>query len=138
MPAYDLIHDLVKTALIKDGWTITDDPLTLIFGELTGYVDLAAEKPIAASKGSRKIAVEIKSFSGPSKMQALEAAIGQFQLYTAMLAKTEPDRIMYLAITDRTYVNVFSSITGRELSKTLGLRIIVIAMDRKEIESWNE
>jgi len=27
MPALDLYHDTVKNALIKDGWTITDDPL---------------------------------------------------------------------------------------------------------------
>jgi hypothetical protein len=26
MSAKDIIHDSVKTALIKDGWTITDDP----------------------------------------------------------------------------------------------------------------
>jgi hypothetical protein len=26
MPAPDFIHDAVKQALIKDGWTITDDP----------------------------------------------------------------------------------------------------------------
>ncbi len=32
MPARDKVHDIVKNALIKDGWTITDDPLTLKFG----------------------------------------------------------------------------------------------------------
>ena len=29
MPAKDIYHDTVKTALIKDGWTITHDPLTI-------------------------------------------------------------------------------------------------------------
>ncbi len=29
MPAKDIYHDVVKQALIKDGWTITDDPLRL-------------------------------------------------------------------------------------------------------------
>ena len=28
MPAKDFLHDAVRTALEKDGWTITDDPLT--------------------------------------------------------------------------------------------------------------
>jgi hypothetical protein len=29
MPAKDIYHNIVCTALIKDGWTITDDPLIL-------------------------------------------------------------------------------------------------------------
>ena len=29
MPAKDAYHDAVKRALIKEGWTITDDPLHL-------------------------------------------------------------------------------------------------------------
>jgi hypothetical protein len=31
MPAKDKYHEAVKTALIKDGWTITDDPLHIPF-----------------------------------------------------------------------------------------------------------
>jgi hypothetical protein len=41
MPAKDSIHDAVKTALIKDGWTITDDPLTLDYRGVQVFVDLA-------------------------------------------------------------------------------------------------
>ena len=51
MPARDKFHDSVRNALIKDGWTITDDPLTLKFGETELYVDLGAEKVLAAIKG---------------------------------------------------------------------------------------
>lgn len=29
MPAKDIFHDCVKHALIKDGWTITHDPLRI-------------------------------------------------------------------------------------------------------------
>lgn len=29
MPARDIYHNTVKNALIKDGWTITHDPLRL-------------------------------------------------------------------------------------------------------------
>lgn len=29
MPAKDLYHEHVKNALIKDGWEITSDPLTI-------------------------------------------------------------------------------------------------------------
>ena len=34
--ARDLFHDIVKEALIKDGWTITNDPLTLLNREEGG------------------------------------------------------------------------------------------------------
>lgn len=30
MPERDIFHDAVKNALIKEGWTITDDPLFLL------------------------------------------------------------------------------------------------------------
>lgn len=57
MPAKDLYHDTVCTALIKDGWTITDDPLILKIGECSAFVDLGAEKLIAAERDYEKIAV---------------------------------------------------------------------------------
>ena len=34
MPAHDVFHDAVKHGLIKEGWTITDDPLIIEFGGL--------------------------------------------------------------------------------------------------------
>ncbi len=47
MAARDIFHEAVKQALIKDGWTITHDPLFLPFGGIDLYVDLGAEKVIA-------------------------------------------------------------------------------------------
>lgn len=38
MAARDVFHEAVKNALVKDGWTITHDPLALPFGE----IDLAS------------------------------------------------------------------------------------------------
>lgn len=40
MPAKDIYHDVVKQALIKDGWTITDDPLRLRWAKRNIYIDL--------------------------------------------------------------------------------------------------
>lgn len=33
MPAKDMFHDSAKAALLKDGWTITHDPLSLRMGK---------------------------------------------------------------------------------------------------------
>ena len=68
MSAKDAFHTVVKTALDKDGWLITHDPYTLQAGTLELYVDLGAEKVIAAEKQEQKIAVEIKIFLSPSKI----------------------------------------------------------------------
>ena len=55
--AKDLFHQAVKTALIKDGWTITHDPLYLNIAEVEIYIDIGAEQLFAAEKDSKKIAV---------------------------------------------------------------------------------
>ena len=55
MPARDLYHDTVRAALVKDGWTITDDPLTLQIGKKDLFVDLGAKKLLAAEKGEQKM-----------------------------------------------------------------------------------
>jgi hypothetical protein len=48
MPARDKYHDAVRNALIKDGWTITHDPLRLVWGKRDMYVDLGAKKLLGA------------------------------------------------------------------------------------------
>jgi hypothetical protein len=81
MPRKDVYHDVVIQALMADGWTITHDPLPLSYGGKDVYVDLGAAQPIGAEKADCRIAVEIKSFLGPSDVHELEVAIGQYALY---------------------------------------------------------
>jgi hypothetical protein len=102
MPAKDFYHDVVKTALIKDGWTVADSSLTFMIGKRPAIIDLAAEKFLVAERNTQKIAVEVKSFLSPSPMTDLEKAIGQFFLYFDVLAEREPDRTLYLAIPQAT------------------------------------
>ena len=99
MPAYDTFHGAVKRGLIKDGWTITDDPLMIEFGVLNVYIDLAAERLIAAERENERIAVEIKSFLGPSVLTDFYAALGQFLSYRIVLLDAkDPGRILFLAV----------------------------------------
>ncbi|WP_293131912.1 element excision factor XisH family protein [Okeania sp. SIO3I5] len=67
MSARDSIHNLVKQAIIKDGWEITDDPYVISYGERFLFIDLAATSHefnngnlIAAKKGNFQLALEIK------------------------------------------------------------------------------
>ena len=71
MPAKDRYHDSARNAIEKDGWIVTDDPFLLRWGGKDLYIDLGAEKLLAAEKSGRKIAVEIKSFIGASPVADL-------------------------------------------------------------------
>jgi XisH protein len=98
VPAKDIYHDSVKNALIKDDWTITHDPLTLKVGRRDLFIDLGAEKFLAAEKQGRKIAVAVKSFISASEVEDLKNAVGQYILYQNALELLEPERELYLAI----------------------------------------
>ena len=92
MSAKDLIHDAVRNALEKDGWTITDDPLTLKYQDKHVLVDLGANRLLlAAERRQEKIAVEIKSFLSPSITKDLQEALGQYLTYLAFLDRRRPD-----------------------------------------------
>ncbi|KKD38080.1 MAG: XisH family protein [Limnoraphis robusta] len=136
MPARDLYHDTVRTALIKEGWTITDDPLILKIGGRSTFVDLGAEKLIAAERDSEKIAVEIKSFLSPSLINDLESAWGQFFLYARTLQKMEPDRYLYLAVSNNTFNTIFQEEAGKLLLEEPDFRIIVFNPIAEEIILW--
>lgn len=136
MPAKDIYHDTVKNALIKDGWTITDDPLILKWGSKTLLIDLGAEKLIAAEKDNKKIAVEIKSFVGASQVNDLEKALGQYILYKDILAALESDQALYLAITNKAFTEIFQEPIGNILLQNNRVCLIVFEAQKEEILQW--
>jgi hypothetical protein len=136
MPARDIYHHSVRNALIKDGWTITHDPLSLKWGKKDLYVDLGAEKLLAAEKAGQKIAVEIKSFVGLSEVEDLKAALGQYVLYHDILQRLEPERTLYLALRDTVFIDLFEEPIGTLLIENERLRLIVFNPDTEEIKQW--
>ncbi len=136
MPARDFYHDVVKAALIADGWTITDDPLKLPVGTKNLFVDLGAEQLLAANKQGRKIAVEVKSFFGKSEIEDLEKAVGQFTIYRHVLARNEPDRRLYLAIRLEVYQDLFTEPIGQLLLNQEPLKLLVFESERGVIVQW--
>jgi hypothetical protein len=66
MPARDTFHELVRTALQNEGWTITHDPYHIDLGFVDFYIDLGTERLLVAIKDGSKIAVEIKIFLAAS------------------------------------------------------------------------
>ncbi len=63
MARLDKIHEAVKNALLKDGWTITHDPYTLFYERQKVQIDLAGDKLFMAEKENRKIAIRGQEFS---------------------------------------------------------------------------
>ncbi len=136
MPARDIYHNAVTHALVKAGWQITHDPFRLQWGTKDMYVDLGAEELVAAEQQGQKIAVEIKSFIGPSEIEDLRNALGQFILYRTILEATEPERMLYLAIRDATYFAIFEEPVGQLLVQQQHLRLIVFSPDQEEVVQW--
>jgi hypothetical protein len=132
----DVYHDNVRAALVKDGWRITHDPLLLTFGERNVRVDLGAEAPLAAERDGSKIAVEIKSFLGPSAVSDLERALGRYMLYSFLLERQEPDRGLYLAVPEDTFASVFDSGAGRDLIAARSIQLIVFRPGEDVITRW--
>ncbi len=136
MPAKDLLHNCVKNALVKDGWKITDDPFRLKYKGRKLYVDLGAERILAAEKGNRKIAVEIKSFVGHSEINDLENALGQFIFYRAILSENEPDRELFLAVPDEIFQSIFQNEFHELLTKYKLAKVFGVNEEREEIVGW--
>ncbi|HEY9295967.1 MAG TPA: XisH family protein [Phormidium sp.] len=136
MPAKDIYHNTVRTALEKDGWTITNDPLTLEIGDRSLFVDLGAEKILAAEKQGRKIAVEVKSFLSISPVHDLEEALGQYIVYEDILELSEPERNIYLAVREEVYLDIFSEPLGQVLLRKKRLKLIVFDSLREIIIRW--
>jgi len=136
MPAKDIIHNEVKNALIKDGWNITDDPYIIDYKELTLFADLGAEQPIGAEFQGRKIVVEIKSFNAPPYFQEFKEAYGQYCIYRDLLALTDPERELYLAIRDNVYKTFFKQEAIQRLVNNAQMRLLIIKIVAEEIVAW--
>jgi hypothetical protein len=136
VPAKDIFHETVKRALIHDGWVITNDPLSLKVGRKDLFVDLGAERFLAAERQGEKIAVEIKSFVGASEVEDLRDALGQYTLYRSALVRNEPNRTLYLAIRQKSYSQVFEEEIGRMLLEQKLIKLIVFDPKTEVILQW--
>ena len=101
--AKDFFHKAVVDSLTKDNWAITQDPYRLVLSKRVLEIDIGAEPIIAAQKGLEKIAVEVKSFLKESFIYEFYSVLGQYLVYETFLAQQEPDRQLFLAVSDEVY-----------------------------------
>ncbi len=132
--AKDRFHQVVRTALEKEGWQITDDPYEISIDEVDFEIDLASEKLLAATKEHQKIAVEVKSFIGSSNVSDFHTALGQFLNYRNALAIVEPERQLYLAVRSKVYESFFQRRFVIATIKQYDIKLIVYNVDQEEIQ----
>lgn len=137
VPAKNIHHGVVVHALRADGWTITHDPLTLSYGGKDLYVDLGAERlTLAAERAGQRIAVEIQSFLSPSPVRDLEEAVGQYDIYRAILGETDPERRLYLAVPRRIFESLLTERFGQLIVTRLQLCLLVYDEQQQRIIQW--
>lgn len=132
----DRFHDVVRTALEREGWKITADPYEINVDDVDFEIDLAAEQLLAAELEDRKIAVEVKSFISPSNVSEFHTALGQFLNYRDALDKVEPDRQLYLAVREPVYESFFQRRFIASAVERYQLRLAIYDVQQEVITRW--
>jgi XisH protein len=66
----------------------------------------------------------------------LQEAIGQFEIYRAVLAETEPDRVLHMAVPRRIYETLLAEAFGRMVVARLKLRLLVFDEREEKVITW--
>lgn len=135
--ARDIIHEAVKMALINDGWIITDDPLIVAIEDNSPIeIDLGAEKVLAAQKGEKYIAVEIKSFVKRSFINEFHGALGQYLNYRGALLDNGINRDMILAVSSEIYYKMEKIGFVQNRLREFKITLLVVDIQKQLIEKW--
>lgn len=138
MAARDLFHGAVRNALVKDGWTITHDPLHIQVGGVDMLIDLGAEKLLAAEKNGQTIAVEIKSFVRSSAISEFHTAVGQYRNYYLALLSDDPERALYLAVPEDAYNKFFRLTFVQEALQFNSVSLLVYDAQKEIVVKWQK
>ncbi len=138
MSRRDTYHDTVKRALIKDGWTISHDPLRLSYEGATVSTDLGAEKAFADGEriAVEIIAVEVKDFDSDQIMSEFEKALGQYNLYRTLLKLLDPARVIFLAVKKDVFEKFFQRPIIQVATSEDKVRFLVFDEVREEVVQW--
>ncbi|WP_293297240.1 MULTISPECIES: element excision factor XisH family protein [unclassified Microcoleus] len=91
---------------------------------------------LAAEKASQKIAIEVKSFLGTSNVTDFHLALGQCLNYRSALELTEPERILYLAVTSDVYDDFFQRRFIQRVIAKHQMKLLIFNAQQEEIVEW--
>ena len=132
----DVFHELVKDALIKEDWIITDDPLDLSTEDVELLADLGAERIIGAERGTERICVEIKSFLAQSPVNEFHKALGQYQNYDLSLSEQDMDRVLFLAVPIEAWDTFFQRPFIQKSIQKHGVNCLVFDPTNNTLVKW--
>ncbi len=69
-------------------------------------------------------------------MSEFHSAVGQFVNYRLVLSQVEPDRMLYLAVSDYVFANLFSTEFGVLAIKAHQLKLIVFDEILEVVKQW--
>jgi hypothetical protein len=130
LPAKDHYHDLVKRALIKEGWTVDGEQVVFLGSERHIVIDLQISK-----QGAGIILVEIKTFY-PSMLEALANAVGKMLIYRYILAELAISIPVWLAVPEFAYQGILTESVGITMRQQLGIDLVVFSIESEEIIEW--
>ena len=139
MAAKDKFHQIVKSALINDGWKITHDPYEIRQKGLISRsleIDLGAERIIGAEKGTEKIAVEIKSLISESIIYEFHAVLGQYLNYQVALEIIEPNRTLFVAIPEFGHKKLLKEGLTQIVINRFKIKLIIFDSENQNIVKW--
>lgn len=91
---------------------------------------------LGASKNGQKIAVEIKTFLGASSLRELHVAVGQLLNYRLVLAESDAEHSLYLAIPAYIYSTLFETPFGKLVLEKHQIKVIVFDEQQETIAQW--
>ena len=136
MPRKDLYHDVVKTALEKDGCRIVKEDLPISSGGINFFVDIEAEAMYVAEREGEQIAVEVKTFQGQSLVQNMHEAFGKYILYRYAIVAERPELNLFLAIPLKAYNTFFQLDFIKNVITKDKVNLIVYDTENQIISKW--
>lgn len=133
MPAIDKHHNIVITALEKDGWTSIEEQLAISISRRTVWIDIKAEN----RSSERIIVVEVKGFENLlSPISYLEQVIGQYIVYRVVLEYKKLNYPLYLAVPHTAYIGFLQEELAKTVIEKVDIKLLVYDTNLKEIVLW--
>jgi hypothetical protein len=139
MPKKDTVHEIVRVALEKENWTITNDPLYVpTASSINFFIDLGIERVIGAEKQGEHIAVEIKSFDENTPFYSFYEILGQFLIYNLALEEQIKPYELYIAISELGFKKLDDAPIFQRAIKKHALKFIIFEPISQTIIEWKK
>jgi hypothetical protein len=132
LPAKDHYHDTVIRALLKDGWTIVKEQVSLKLPKRRLWVDIQATK----SEPPLVIFVEVKGLTGASMAEVLASTVGQYMIYQGILNQKKITAPLYLAVPVAAYETILKEPLGQVALSVGNIKLMVFDPSTEEIVKW--